>query len=295
MELEEFRELALQSLPKLSRGRTVRYTLVRTPGEFFISKIHRQQYLDLRSIPIMKNYRFIQSSLTHGEYATFREDFYDDFDFLRIRGNSFSSLIDIARVMGYGLYGFSSSGNGRIDVKSPGKGNRSEDLINLMKENEEKGMKPFLMTFSKDRSRITIRKDFNYFIHGGYWEAMELIYRTSTAVIGEEMEMLEKLNGLRLKMKLDYNEFVPVSKLSVRIGNNAGKSEIFSKLAKNFTVGEMGTRGDTDSFYAFHKGNERSSYRIDLHGDMMDFLPTLNSKMEGMLEILESVEGEVEE
>lgn len=293
MELEEFRELALQSLPKLSRGRTVRYTLVRTPGEFFISKIHRQQYLNLRSIPVMKNYRFIQSSLTHGEYSTFREDFYDDFDFLKIRGDSFSSLIDIARVMGYELYGFSSSGNGRLDVKSPGSDARSEDTINLMKENEEKGMKPFLMTFRKESSKVTIRKDFNYFIHGGYWGAMELIYRTSTAVIEKDRDSLEKLSQLRLKMKLDHQEFASVEKLSVRLQERIGKDELFSRIKKNFTIGEVADSGSMTSFYAFHKGSERSSYRIDLHGDSMEFLPTLNSKMEGLLDILENVKGEV--
>lgn len=294
MELEEFRELALQSLPKVTRGRTVRYTLVRTPGEFFMSKIHRQQYLDLKSIPIMKNYRFVQSSLTHGEYATFREDFYDDFDFLKISSDSFSGLIDIAKIMGFGLYGFSSSGNGRLDVKSPGNYS-SDDLINLMKENEEKGMKPFLMTFSRESSKITIRKDFNYFIHGGYWDAMELIYRTSTAVIGEKIETLEKLSRLRLKMKLDKEEFVPVCSLSIRLPEDTRKDDILSRIGKNFTIGEIDSPGSTASFYAFHRGNERSSYRIDIHGDRMDLLPTLNSKMEGVLDILEGVNGEVVE
>jgi len=293
VELEEFRELALQSLPKLSRGRTVRYTLVRTPGEFFISKIHRQQYLDLRSIPVIKNYRFIQSSLTHGEYATFREDFYDDFDFLKIRGSSFSRLMDIAKIMGYDLYGFSSSGNGRLDVKSPGSAGHSEDIINLMKENEEKGMKPFLMTFSKDSSKVTVRKDFNYFIHGGYWDAMELIYRTSTAVIEADMDMLEKLSHLRLKMKLDHQEFVPVEKLSVRLASELQKEEFFSRIRRNFNVGEIRSSGSVTSFYAFHRGNERSTYRIDLDRNSLEFLPTLNSKMEGLLDILESIEGDV--
>lgn len=290
MELEEFRELALQSLPRLARGRTVRYTLVRTPGEFFVNKIHRQQYLDLRSIPIIKNYRFIQSTLTHSEYSAFREDFYRDFDFLKIRGSHFDSLIDTARSIGFDLYGFSSSGNGRLDVKSPGKGGRSEHLIKLMKENEEKGLKPFLLTFRKERNKVTIRKDFNYFVHGGFWDALELIYRTSTAVVEHDMELLEKMSTLKLRLKVSGSDFVSIEPVVFKTREHESCERILEKIGKNFTLGVMSSSPEKASLYAFHKINEQSTYRIDVYPGEMRLLPMVGSRMEGLLELVESVE-----
>lgn len=289
MELEEFRELALQSLPKLARGRTVRYTLVRTPGEFFVSKIHRQQYLDLRSIPIMRNYRFIQSTLTHGEYASFRDDFYRDFDFLKIDGGSFSGIIETARKLGFDLYGFSSSGNGRLDVRSPGKGGRSEDLINLMKENEEKGLKPFNLTFRKDSNRVTVRKDFNYFVHGGYWDALDLIYRTSTSVIEKNLELLEQISRLKLRVKLHENDFVGIEKMSLELDGDMSPGDLLERIGRNFTVGRISSASNRTSVYAFHKVNELSTYRIDIYPGKLDFLPTTGSRMEGILDLIESI------
>lgn len=292
MELEEFRELALQSLPKLSRGRTIRYTLVRTPGEFFLNKIHRQQYLDLRSIPLMKNYRFIQSSLTHSEYSAFKDDFYDDLDFLRVRTESFSNLIPIASRLGFGLYGFSASGNGRIDVKSPGKGLTSEDLQNLLLENQEKGMKPFLITFSKDGHRVTVRKDFNYFVHGGYWDAMGLIYSTSVAVIEKDFDLLEKMSKLRLTHKSKPEKFVGLESISYPLDDGYSRELVIDRMKKNFLVGEIRNTSELTSIYAFHRTNERSRYRIDVSDSSLEFLPMPGSRMEGVMELIESLEGD---
>lgn len=290
MELEEFRELALQTLPKVSRGRTVRYTLVRTPGEFFLNKIHRQQYLELRSIPLVKNYRFIQSTLTHGEYTTFREDFYRDFDFLKIRDSIFSGLVETAQEMEFELYGFSSSGKGRLDVKSPPDNGHSSDLVDLMNENASKGMKPFLMIFKRDRCKVTIRKDFNYFIHGGYWDAMPFIYTTSRKVIDGELELLEKLSSVFLRNKLNDNDFIPMSRVALNIHGEGDKGRILDKLRSSMSVGEIRDSDDLTSIYAFQKGNESASYRVDISKSEVTFLPTVTSRMEGLLDILEFME-----
>lgn len=290
VELGEFRELASQSLPRLARGRTVRYTLVRTPGEFFVNKIHRQQYLDLRSIPIMRNYRFIQSTLTHSEYSSFREDFYRDFDFLKIRDTHFKPVINIASRIGFELYGFSASGNGRMDVKSPGKDGGSEHLMDLMEESEEKGMKPFLLTFRKNNNKVTIRKDFNYFIHGGYWDALELIYRTSTAIVENDLELLEKISRLRLKVKAKESDFTTLDPIEFEVPAHSSSNEILDRLSGNFNIGKLATHGEMISIYAFHKSNESSTYRIDVSPSSLRLLPMVGSRMEGMIELLESVE-----
>ncbi len=292
MELEEFRELALQSIPKVSRGRTVRYTLVRTPGEFFLSKIHRQQYLGLRSIPLMGNYRFIQSTLTHGEYTTFREDFFRDFNFLKIRNPHFSGLVETARELGFRLHGFSASGKGRIDVKSPPDESRPDALVDLMNENQKNGMIPFSMTFRKDRCKVTIRKDFNFFLHGGYWEAMPLIYKVSRSVIENDLDLLEKLSGLLIDHKVKDEDFLPLNTVKLEIPGKKGMDEALTKLERRLNTGLLRENEGLKSVYAIQKGTERSAYRIDFHEGHMEFLPTMNSKIEGILDILDLLEVE---
>lgn len=283
MEQDEFVELMLQSLPEQRKGRTTRLTLVRTTGEFFVSKIHNMRYVHIRSIPVEKNYRFIISSFTHEEYQEFKNDFWNDVDFLKIPQNDFEYLPEYARSIGYEFRNFRSSGPGTINLNSPKDQNGSKKLIEYMVENKSKGFLPYHLTFSLSRNTVSIRNDFNFFLKSNNIEIIKLVYQITDFILSKNKEKFEKYASLKLGFKLNDSDFVPITTHLINLHNEQRKKDFVTLLSTKFLMGDFERNGDVESTYVFDRHRFESSVRINFISNDVILVPTIGTKLEFLL------------
>lgn len=293
MDISEFRELAFQSLPSQKRGRTTRFTLVRTSGDFFINKIHNQDYFNIRSIPIEKNYRFIISSFTHEEYQNFKDDFWQDVDFLKIPREDFEYLPELAILAGYNFDEFKASGRGRIDLRAPNSEKGSDQLLKDMAENTKRGMKPYHLTFSVAGKAVSVRSDLNFFLTAHERTSVDLIYRITEYVLSRNKADFDSYASLKIAPKASEREFMDIRTVSFAIPLEK-KESFLRNLSEWFIIGKLDNPSETESVYLYEKNQDLPTFRINFESGRIVLVPTTTSKVESVINLKEALLAEVE-
>lgn len=291
MDISEFRELAFQSLPLQKRGRTTRFTLVRTSGDFFINKIHNQDYFNIRSIPIEKNYRFIISSFTHEEYQNFKEDFWQDIDFLKIPRNDFEYLPEIAILSGYNFDEFKASGRGKIDIRAPENPKGSDQLLKEMEENSRRGMRPYNYTFSVSGKSVSVRSDLNFFLTTHERTSIDLVFKITEYVLSKNKADFDLYASLKILPKASAQEFMGMKTISFALPEIA-KERFVRDISEWFILGKQDISSKTESIYLYEKNQDVPTFRVNFEKNKIVLVPTITSKVESIVNLKEALPTE---
>lgn len=197
MDREEFADFLLQSGIKPLSGRMIRLTLVRSVNTYISSKISNERYINIKSIHLEGNYRMMVTNFTHSEYSNFRKDFNDEVDFLRFSPSNFNRIVREAFENNFELIEFFSRGNGRISIKSPVDGNRSQFLLLDMENREKEGFYPYMVKLRGRDVTLRVRADCNFFLSKLDRNAAILIYQIAKLILSQESETYERLSRFR--------------------------------------------------------------------------------------------------
>lgn len=286
MERDEFRDFLLQiSVPRES-GRTLRFSLVRLISKSISSKLTDERYISLRTVPFSDNYRFVLTSFTHSEYSKFKNDYYDQVDFLRIRPEEFRKITNTAFKHGLELDEYMSSGPGKLEIRAPTDDNRSEYLLNDMENRFHEGFKPYLLKLSGNGMKIRVRADFNFFVSNLGEKEANLIYDITDGVLRSHREYYERLAGFRSSFNVNDKPASVTFKLKEKVSADS----INDNLSRKFeTVVEKMGRNPSRIFLK-EKQTGRWISTLCVVGNSVQAVPGLDPTLESMLIISESIE-----
>lgn len=291
MERDEFRDFLLQiSIPKES-GRTLRFSLVRLISKSMSSKLTDEKYISLRTVPFRDNYRFVVSGFTHSEYSKFKNDFYDQVDFLRINPEQFRKITNIAFKFGLELDEYMSSGRGKIEIKAPTSENRSEFLLADMENRYHEGFRPYLIKLSGNGTKVRVRADFNFFVSRITEKEAYLIYDITDSVLKAQGGLYDRLARFRASGdKAGQSEFSSLIPESFSVDTELSGDTIFRTLSRRFETVRDRVGHQPARIFLKDKPSGRWLATACIIGQTLQIVPGPDPTLESMLVIRETID-----
>lgn len=291
MERDEFRDFLLQiSIPKES-GRTLRFSLVRLVSKSMSSKLSDEKYISLRTVPFRDNYRFVISGFTHAEYSRFKNDYYDQVDFLRINPEEFRKITNIAFKSGLELDEYMSSGRGKLEIKAPTSENRSEFLLKDMENRYHEGFRPYLIKLSGNGTRMRVRADFNFFVPRITEQEAYLIYDITDSILKSHGEMYDRLARFRsITVASGPRSFSGMVPESFSLGSEIPVESIFRALSGKFETVRDRIGHQPQRIFLKDRPSGRWLATVCIIGNRIQIIPGLNPTLESMLVLRETVD-----
>ncbi len=291
MERDEFRDFLLQiSIPKES-GRTLRFSLVRLISKSISSKLTDERYISLRTVPFRDNYRFVISSFTHAEYSKFKNDYYDQVDFLRINPEEFRKLTNIAHRFGFELDEYMSSGPGKLEIKAPSSENRSEFLLADMESRYHEGFRPYLIKLSGSGSKIRVRADFNFFLSRITDKEAYLIYDMTESILGSHSETYERLARFRSPEGAPgSSSFSPLTPETFSVEVEATADSVKNSFSRKFETVSDRIGHQPERIFLKEKPSGRWLATLCILGTTIQVVPGLEPTLESLLQIMETID-----
>lgn len=289
MERDEFRDFLLQiDIPRES-GRILRFTLVRLISKSISSKLTDEKYISLRTIPFMGNYRFVLSSFTHSEYTRFKDDYYDQLDFLRFSAEDFRSITNIAFRYGFELDEYVSSGTGKLEIRAPTRENRSEYLLVDMENRFHEGFRPYLIKLSSPASKLRVRADFNIFLSKMTEQEAYLLYDLTESILSSHMETYEKLARFRSAAHSGHGGSSELIPEIIKAEQPLSPENLRSVLSGKFEALLEKNANGLSRIFLKEKPSGRWIATMNVLGDSVQIIPGLDPTLESMLLIQEII------
>lgn len=291
MERDEFRDFLLQiSVPKES-GRMLRFSLVRLINKSISSKLTDEKYISLRTVPFKDDYRFVLTSFTHAEYSKFKNDYFDQVDFLRIRPEEFRKITNIAFKFGFELDEYTSSGPGKIEIKAPTNENRSEFLLVDMENRYHEGFRPYLIKLSNDGIKLRVRADFNFFLSQITEKEAYLVYDMTESILKSHKEVFERLARFRNQGAGTLTSgFSALSPESYTLEREEPIDSIYRLFSRKFETVKERIGHQPPRIFLKEKPSGRWLATVSILGKTLQVIPGLEPTLESMLIIGETIE-----
>jgi hypothetical protein len=278
----EFVELFLQITPKIMRGHTYRFVLVRTDSTFIIPPISESSYLDIRTVPVHDGYKLVVTSFTHSQYEKFKRDFSGQLDFLRIPHERFLNIVNFAIDKGFSFHSFTSVGRGKIHMKAKNGETSSWDLYNEMMELIPKGFDPYILEFQDSGLFVSIRSDFNFFATRINRDIVSLTYSVLSEIISSENDTIERYANFIPRPKNSDDQFVKISPLKFYFPKEPDKAEIIRKLERFFRISENRTVNDK-KFLVIGKKEGKPEFFVTGSGKVWQLFPAVACEIEPLI------------
>ncbi len=289
MERDEFRDFLLQiNIPRES-GRTLRFSLVRLLSRSISSKLTDEKYLSLRTVPFKDSYRFVVSSFTHSEYSRFKNDYFDQVDFLRFDPGEFRNITNVAFALGFELDEYMSSGRGKLEIRAPSSENRSEFLLMDMENRYHEGFKPYLIKLSGNGSKVRVRADFNFFLSRLGEKESYLIYDITEKVLKTHMETYENLSRFRSEPFRKHDTFYGLTPENIAMGRQVSFESVCIGLSEKFDTMRDRAPNQPPRIFLREKPSGRWIATVNVTGNTVQVIPGLDPTLESMLLIRQSI------
>lgn len=267
----------------------IRLTLIRTPGNYFSGKIAGDEYINIRSIPIMEKYRVVISSFNAAEYAKFRNLFSGEVQFLSFGRDQLEDIVATANHAGYYLCSFRSTGSGNILLHAEPDKTGQNYLLNEIRNGIINGIYPSMYRLSDGKHTMELRDDFNIIIGmdrkadpGPVFDLFVRIVQNSRDMHDRIMDQLYPRNGGALGIP-------NLPAISLRRSPDVSDAMIHKVATRTFTAGILEDSPVGKAFYIFDQTFTNPFCRITLLKDHISLVSLPNGSMSSVLRVMSNL------
>ncbi len=289
MEKSEFIDLLEQMIDAAQPGNKIRLTLLRTPDNFFSGKIAGDQYVNLRSIPIVEKYRVVISNFNASEYKRFKELFNDEVQFMSFGRDQLEGIVSTANQSGYYLCGFKSTGQGTISLRAAPDRTGQNYLLNEIRNGIINGIYPSMYRLSDGSHLIEFRDDFNIILSTEKKPDLSPIFDLFTGLIIK----LRDLHDRVMSQIYPYSGTAPglpsLTGISFRRIQGISDNLVHESACRKFTPGLLEDCPVGKAFYVFEKTYSSPFCRVTLTRDLITVISMPRASMSSVLRVIDNI------
>lgn len=290
MEKNEFVDLLDQITSDASSSTHTRLTLVRTFENFFPKKILAGKYLDIKSIPVSGNYRFVVSRFNKSEYEIFRSYFSNDLNFLFFSYRDLDGILSVSNHSGYFLSRFRAGGNGSISLKSTPDHTGQSYLLNEIRNAIINEIFPYEMRLSNLAGWIDLSTDLNIRINGQLHPHSAFIFDLAKHIIDIISPVNDRIIAQKIKRNLSSgtrsSQILPVTfRLSERISGE----KVIELVNRSFLCGKIEESVLGSSFYVFGSTFSAPFCRITKSQDHVKLISLPGASLDDIAAVIDNL------
>ena len=290
MEKNEFVDLLDQMTSDASSNTHTRLTLVRTFENFFPKKILAGNYLDIKSIPVSGNYRFVVSKFNKSEYETFRSYFRNDLNFLFFSYRNLDSILSASNHSGYFLSRFRAGGNGSISLKSTPDHTGQSYLLNEIRNAIINEIYPYELRLANSEGWVDLSTDLNFRINGSLHAHSGFIFDLTTHIIDIISSFNDRIIAQRVKRSqssgIKSGQIKPVTfRLSERIPGE----KLVEMVNRSFLCGKIEESVLGSSFYVFESTFSAPFCRITKSQDFVKLISLPGASLDNVASVIDNL------
>ena len=290
MEKNEFIDLLDQITSDVSSNTHTRLTLVRTFENFFPKKILGGKYLDIKSIPVSGNYRFVVSRFNKSEYETFRSYFRNDLNFLFFSHREIDGILSVSNHSGYFLSRFRAGGNGSISLKSTPDHTGQSYLLNEIRNAIINEIFPYEMRLSNSEGWIDLSTDLNIRVNGPLHPHSSFIFDLAKHLIDKISPLNDKIIAQRTKRNpssgIRSGQILPIT---FRLGERIPGEKVMELVNRSFLCGKVEESVLGSSFYVFESTFSAPFCRITKSQDFVKLISLPGASLDNIASVIDNL------
>lgn len=290
MEKNEFVDLLDQITSDASSNTHTRMTLVRTFDNFFPKKILAGKYLDIKSIPVSGNYRYVLSRFNKSEYEVFRSYFKNDLNFLFFSYRHLDGILSVSNHSGYFLSRFRAGGNGSISLKSTPDHTGQSYLLNEIRNAIINKIFPYELRLSSLDGHIDLSTDLNIRIKGQLRPHSAFIFDLTKHIIDKISSVNDRIIAQKTKRNTSsgarLGQIIPVA---FRLSERIPSEKVQELVSRSFLCGKIEESVLGSSFYVFESTYSAPFCRITKSQDYVKLISLPGASADDVAAVIDNL------